>query len=104
MSDRSRAGIAIHQRRSKRSSSLITLPNPMSAAHVTDWAKDPFARGAYSYATLATRTAQDVLTRWDGGPVLISGEALYRGRDMGTVEAALASGRQTARTILKIDT
>lgn len=80
------------------------LRRDLTAAHVTDWAKDPFARGAYSYATLATRTAQDVLTRWDGGPVLISGEALYRGRDMGTVEAALASGRQTARTILKIDT
>jgi monoamine oxidase len=32
--------------------------------------------------------------------VLISGEALYRGRDIGTVEAALASGLETARRIL----
>jgi hypothetical protein len=37
------------------------------------------------------------------GSVLFSGEALYRGRDMGTVEAALASGRDTARTILAAD-
>jgi len=33
--------------------------------------------------------------------VFYSGEALYRGRDMGTVEAALASGLETARTVLR---
>ncbi|MGJ5176210.1 flavin monoamine oxidase family protein [Bradyrhizobium oligotrophicum] len=79
----------------------VTVLRPaLVAAQAIDWAKDPFARGAYSYATLATRDAQDVLTQWEGGPVLISGEALYRGRDMGTVEAALASGLATARRIL----
>jgi monoamine oxidase len=35
------------------------------------------------------------------GAVLFSGEALYRGRDMGTVEAALASGLATAQMILR---
>ncbi|WP_316176733.1 MULTISPECIES: NAD(P)/FAD-dependent oxidoreductase [unclassified Bradyrhizobium] len=77
-----------------------SLRQQLLASHVTDWAKDPFARGAYSYATLGSREAQDTLSRWDDGRVLISGEALYRGRDMGTVEAALASGQQTARRIL----
>ncbi|MGY3123070.1 uncharacterized protein with NAD-binding domain and iron-sulfur cluster [Bradyrhizobium sp. i1.4.4] len=33
--------------------------------------------------------------------MLFSGEALYRGRDMGTVEAALASGLETAEMILR---
>ena len=37
------------------------------------------------------------------GEVLFSGEALYRGREMGTVEAALSSGLQTARAILTAD-
>ena len=83
--------------------SVSALRQNLVVAHATNWASDPFARGAYSYATLDTRRAQDELTRWDGGPVLISGEALYRGRDMGTVEAALASGLQTARTILTAD-
>jgi monoamine oxidase len=32
--------------------------------------------------------------------VLFSGEALYAGPEMGTVEAALASGLETARAIL----
>lgn len=70
------------------------------AAEARNWANDTFARGAYSWATPRTRAAQTVLAR-DDGPVLFSGEALYRGRDMGTVEAALASGLETARMILQ---
>jgi monoamine oxidase len=70
------------------------------AARAINWAHDPLAGGAYSYATPETRAAQAVLSRSDGGPVFFSGEALYRGRDMGTVEAALASGLETARIIL----
>jgi monoamine oxidase len=31
---------------------------------------------------------------------MLSGEALYQGRDMGTVEAALASGLDAARALL----
>ena len=47
-----------------------------------------------------TRAAEEILARADG-LVLLSGEALYRGRDMGTVEAALASGLETAGIILQ---
>lgn len=75
------------------------LKRDLVAARAINWEKDPFARGAYSYATLQTRAAQSALASSDG-VVLFSGEALYRGRDMGTVEAALASGLETARTIL----
>jgi monoamine oxidase len=70
------------------------------AARAIDWSRDPFARGAYSYATPHTRAAQSVLSEPGGGVIFISGEALYRGKDQGTVEAALASGLETARTIL----
>jgi predicted NAD/FAD-dependent oxidoreductase len=70
------------------------------AARAINWANDSLARGAYSYATPETRAAQAVLSRIDGGTVFFSGEALYRGRDMGTVEAALASGLETARALV----
>ena len=70
------------------------------AAAAINWGHDRFARGAYSWATPRTRVAQTMLARADGA-VLFSGEALYRGRDMGTVEAALASGLETAGTILR---
>jgi monoamine oxidase len=70
------------------------------ASRAINWGNDPFARGAYSYATPKTRAAQSGLIRPDGGAIFFSGEALYAGPDMGTVEAALASGQQTAQTIL----
>ena len=75
------------------------LMRNLVAARAINWAHDPLARGAYSYVTPQTRAAQAVLSRIDGGAVFFSGEALYRGRDMGTVEAALASGLETARTL-----
>ena len=76
------------------------LTQELVAAQAINWEKDPFARGAYSYATPGTRAAQAVMADAAGGVILFSGEALYRGPDMGTVEAALASGLETARTIL----
>ncbi len=68
-------------------------------ARAINWGNDPFARGAYSYATPRTREAQSVL-RKPSGAIFFSGEALYAGPEMGTVEAALASGQETVQTIL----
>jgi monoamine oxidase len=70
------------------------------AARAINWGNDPFARGAYSYATPRTRDARSVLRKPKGDAIFFSGEALYAGPDMGTVEAALASGQETAQTIL----
>jgi monoamine oxidase len=70
------------------------------AARAINWGNDPFARGAYSYATPRTRKAQSVLRQPNTDAIFFSGEALYAGPDMGTVEAALASGQETAQTIL----
>jgi len=72
----------------------------LAASRAINWGNDPFARGAYSYATPGTRAAQAALKRPDGGAIFFAGEALYAGPDMGTVEAALASGLETAQTIL----
>jgi monoamine oxidase len=76
------------------------ISGDLVASRAINWGNDPFARGAYSYATPKTREAQSLLKRLDGDAVFFSGEALYAGPDMGTVEAALASGRETAQTIL----
>jgi monoamine oxidase len=77
------------------------LKQGLVVARAINWRNDPLACGAYSYATLGTRQAQAVLACADGSAVFFAGEALYRGKDMGTVEAALASGLETARTILR---
>jgi monoamine oxidase len=76
------------------------LRRTLVAARAINWAHDPFARGAYSYATPGTRAAQTVLSRSNGAAIFFAGEALYRGQDTGTVEAALASGLETARVVL----
>jgi hypothetical protein len=47
-----------------------------------------------------TREAQSVLRKPTHDAIFFSGEALYAGPDMGTVEAALASGQETAQTIM----
>jgi monoamine oxidase len=70
------------------------------ASRAINWGNDPFARGAYSYATPKTRAAQSALRKPDRGAIFVAGEALYAGPDMGTVEVALASGLETVRLIL----
>ncbi|MBV9964149.1 MAG: FAD-dependent oxidoreductase, partial [Alphaproteobacteria bacterium] len=47
-----------------------------------------------------TREAQSAMRDPEGGRIFFAGEALYAGPDMGTVEAALASGLETAQRIL----
>jgi monoamine oxidase len=80
--------------------SVDCLTRDLVASRAINWGNDPFARGAYSYATPRTREAQSALKSPDYGAVFFSGEALYAGPDMGTVEAALASGAETAQMIL----
>jgi monoamine oxidase len=76
------------------------IERDLVASRAINWGTDPFARGAYSYATPKTRAAQSVLRNPDGDAIFFSGEAFYAGPDMGTVEAALAGGQETAQTIL----
>jgi monoamine oxidase len=76
------------------------LKGQLVAARALNWGADPFARGAYSYATPKTR---DVLARAERAHanVWFSGEAFYGGPEMGTVEAAFASGWRVAQAILR---
>jgi monoamine oxidase len=79
---------------------LDRIRTNLLASRAINWGIDPFARGAYSYATPGTRDAQSVLREPNDGAIFFAGEALYAGPDMGTVEAALANGQDTAQTIL----
>ena len=72
-----------------------SIRRDLFASREINWGNDPFARRAYSCATPKTREALAVLRRPGSDGIFFSGE-LYAGPDMGTVEAALASGRETA--------
>jgi monoamine oxidase len=78
------------------------LRRDLVAARAINWRNDPFARGAYSYATPKTERAKARLRQPDGSNVFFCGEAFYVGRNVATVEAALASGQETARVILGV--
>jgi monoamine oxidase len=67
---------------------------------VFNWAIDPFTKGSYSYSTLYTAKARKILMEPVEDTLFFAGEALYEGPEMGTVEAALTSGLDTASKIL----
>src|SRR3984893_14448618 len=80
--------------------SPVSIRKDVVASRAINCGNDRFARGAYTYATPKTRAAQSALRKPGGGAIFFAGEALYAGPDMGTVEAALASGLETAEAIL----
>jgi monoamine oxidase len=64
-----------------------------------DWARDPFARGAYSYPAVGGSDAARRLARPAGGTLFFAGEATdVEGRNA-TVHGAIASGERAAAQV-----
>lgn len=61
------------------------------AAWCHDWNRDPWSRGAYSYALVGGSEAAKALSRPVGGTLFFAGEATDTEGGTGTVEGALAS-------------
>jgi monoamine oxidase len=76
------------------------LRSKLIAAHVFNWIKDPFARGAYSYQVVGATALKHTLSEPVNNKLFFAGEAIYSGNEMGTVEAALASGDFVAKQVL----
>ncbi len=76
------------------------LDEELTAAYVHDWQADPFSRGAYSYIAVGGRGAPEALARPLKDVLFFAGEAASA-EGMGTVEAALRSGRRAATEILE---
>jgi monoamine oxidase len=85
---------------------LLHLPGKelrelMVASYFHNWWKDPFSRGAYSYACVGGFDAARELGRPVSGTLFFAGEATnYSGRN-GTVDGAIASGQRAAREIVE---
>jgi monoamine oxidase len=79
---------------------FIELETALVRGHVFNWAKDPFALGAYSFPKLQTNEARKVLSMPIENTLFFAGEALYDGHAGGTVEAALVSGLEAARSMV----
>ena len=62
-----------------------------------DWQRDPFSRGAYSYAAVEGDESAKRLARPIAGTLFLAGEAYDEEGANGTVHGAIASGRAAAR-------
>lgn len=82
--------------------SIQELKENVVAAKAVNWAKDPYALGAYSYTTPQSEQAIKVLNEPVGDKLYFAGEALNSGDLVGTVDAALSSGKETAAKILSL--
>lgn len=66
-----------------------------------NWERDPYARGAYSYAAVGGSGAARRLSRPVESTIFFAGEATDTEGHSGTVEGALATGRRAARAVLQ---
>ena len=66
---------------------------------VANWINNPFERGGYTYATVEGLKLRGKLDEPIEDTIYFAGEAFFTGAEMGTVEAALVSGKKTAELI-----
>ena len=76
------------------------LHGRLVAWQVANWTAEPFTRGSYAYDKVESPAARKILLQPVDGTLYFAGEYLYDGPAMGTVEAALTSGRDSAMKLL----
>jgi monoamine oxidase len=79
---------------------LEELKVKLIAYRITNWTADPFTRGSYAYDTVEAPEARKLLNTPVEDTLFFTGEYLYEGAEMGTVEAALTSGLDVAERML----
>src|SRR5438034_8098968 len=77
-----------------------SIDNDLQSAHVHNWQRDPFARGAYSYVTAGGAMARKQLAEPLKETLYFAGEATDTSGEAATVAGALASGERAAREII----
>jgi monoamine oxidase len=76
----------------------VPLPDEI---YFHDWQRDPFFRGAYSYAPVGGLRARETLAKPIEGTLFFAGEATELKGHSATVHGAIASGVRAARLVLK---
>ena len=77
------------------------LRNKLMAWEVANWTAEPYTRGSYAYDKVESIKARTVLQQPVEETIYFAGEYLYDGPAMGTVEAALSSGKGVTEEVLK---
>ncbi|MGN6566707.1 MAG: flavin monoamine oxidase family protein [Flavipsychrobacter sp.] len=81
------------------SMSIEELRAQLLMSHIANWTIERFTLGSYGYATLETENARKILSTPIKDTIYFAGEAIYSGKEMGTVEAALKSGIEVVQKI-----
>jgi len=76
------------------------LNGKLVAWHVGNWTADPYTQGSYTYDKTESSEARKALQKPVENTIYFAGEYLYEGPAMGTVEAALTSGKNVAEMVL----
>jgi monoamine oxidase len=76
------------------------IASHIRAWRVVNWDADPWSLGAYAYRTVGIQSTLEFLSRGVGHVIYFAGEAFHGGKEIGTVEAALQSGKHAAERIL----
>ena len=80
--------------------SVEDLEGELTAWKIVNWTTDQFTLGSYAYDRIGSSKARKILNTPINHTIYFAGEYLYEGPAMGTVEAALSSGLETARKII----
>lgn len=64
------------------------------------WDDHSYIKGGYSYNTITSEKAKEILQEPANDTIYFAGEAIYGGESQGTVEAALGSAQQVVEIIL----
>lgn len=79
--------------------SVFNLKEMLIGWRVFNWEKQESSMGAYSYATLATASALEILKTPINDTLFFAGEGIYSGAHPGTVEAAIVSAKHAVALI-----
>ena len=87
-------------------SSIFRIPPAMLQEElinykIINWLNQPFIKGGYSYNTLHSKQAINILLSPVGDTIYFAGEAISKSESQGTVESALQSGHDTAKMLIE---
>jgi monoamine oxidase len=79
---------------------IIKIRQSLKGWHVYNWVKDKYSYGGYSYEVVNGKEYREKVLEPVRNKLFFAGEGLYDGPEIGTVEAALITGREAAHTII----
>jgi monoamine oxidase len=79
---------------------VLHLSQKLSNSYWYNWGRDPYFLGAYSYEVVNGEAFMKTILEPKDETIYFAGEGLYHGPEIGTVEAALNSGRSVAQQLI----